>query len=604
MMTAIAATLFAAAIVPPKTESRKSLASTDRRNSQQRSLFSNSLLIAGVASALWTGSAVAVLVLTFSLLAGQPLSASEQFTRGFFDYVISVETGQAWVVVVLIAALFNAVVLAARSTSVLLSTSLIGLVAIVPISLVGHSASDENHMAAVNSFFLHFLGLTLWAGGLFVLLLLVIGDRQRRHREVEVHDAGDPEPILVRIVRRYSALAGVGLVLTASSGVINALLRLNNFDDLVASDYGRMLMLKVLATGTLAIIGWSHRRWLIPSLRMSSQTLRKKSHQTMWRLICVEVLIMSAIIGLSVVLGRTSPPGDGEEYITPSPARILTGYNLPPEPEWMTWITQWRPDWLWIVVGVMLSGWYLRTVWKLRAQGQQWPLSRLLSWLMGAMLLIWLSSSGPAVYGQVLFSAHIVQHMLLTFAVPMLLVKGSPVVLAMQTLPSRQDRTQGPREWVQRFHYSRVLRTARHPIVAAPLLGLATLLFYFTPLFRFSLEYHLGHELMILTFLFLGCLFIQALRTGRSESDQRRKRRAVALAATAVSFTMLSVYLAFSTTLIEPEWFGTLYPDWDISPLLDQQVGGKLLALFPTLVLGRVSYICSPEMSTGGLCSP
>lgn len=314
MVTAIAAALYAATIVPPQERSFSRKLAYGRQV-DEHPLFKSALLISGFAAVIWTAAALVVLIFTFSLLAGQTLSASEEFSRGFFNYIVSVETGQAWMVVVLIAGGFTTAVIASRTPTLLLLTALGGLTAIVPIALVGHSASDENHMAAVNSFTLHFLGVTLWVGGLLVLGLLALVSSKLRREATDRTRAHRAWLDMCHIVRRYSVLAGVGLVLTAASGVINAMLRVIDLGDLVDSDYGLMLVVKLAATCVLAAIGWAHRRWTIPQIIKAEQHRREKSARSLWRLVYVEILIMTAIIAVSVVLGRTSPPGTEEEYM-------------------------------------------------------------------------------------------------------------------------------------------------------------------------------------------------------------------------------------------------------------------------------------------------
>ena len=58
--------------------------------------------------------------------------------------------------------------------------------------------------------------------------------------------------------------------------------------------------------------------------------------------------------------------------------------------------------------------------------------------VQGAVLVIvlfWVTSGAPAVYGQVLFSAHMVAHMTLTMISPLFLVLGAPITLALRSLP-------------------------------------------------------------------------------------------------------------------------------------------------------------------------
>ena len=69
------------------------------------------------------------------------------------------------------------------------------------------------------------------------------------------------------------------------------------------------------------------------------------------------------------------------------------------------------------------------------------------------LLFAWATTAAPNLYGHVLFSAHMVQHMMLAMVVPLLLVLAAPVTLALRALPVRStllrsDDSRGPREWI------------------------------------------------------------------------------------------------------------------------------------------------------------
>ena len=49
---------------------------------------------------------------------------------------------------------------------------------------------------------------------------------------------------------------------------------------------------------------------------------------------------------------------------------------------------------------------------------------RAVSWMLGLLVLNYITSGPPAVYSRVLFSVHMFEHMVLTMVVPSLLVLG------------------------------------------------------------------------------------------------------------------------------------------------------------------------------------
>lgn len=546
-------------------------------------LYTGVLQIALAAGAVWTVAAVAVLILTFSAVAGLPVTGEASFAAGLGDFITSIATGQAWLTVVVLAGLFTTLIAVVRPLGAVAFTAVVGLSAIVPMALVGHSSSGDDHTAAVNSLGLHLLGVVLWVGGLIVLLLM-----SPKIRAAVAHGSPEDSSLLGTLLRRYSLLAGLALVTVVASGVINASLRITSVSDLFGTAYGQLLVVKLAATAVLAGIGWTHRNWIIPRLTSTGQY---STSRLLWQLVVVEVAIMSAVLGLSAVLGRTAPPAPQELPPDASPARMLTGHALPPEPSLALYFTQWRPDWLWIAVVAFLALWYLTAQWRLRRKGTPWPVMRTVSWLFGLFILNWVTSGGAAIYGMVVFSGHMVQHMTLTMVAPIFLVMGSPVTLALRALPVRQDGTRGAREWIIWLVHSRWSRFITHPVVAAVNFGGSILLFYYTPIFGWSMQFHLGHVFMTVHFLLTGYIFALVL-IGRDPLPSRPPHflRLIILLATMVFHAFLAVVITGSEQLLEAEWFGVMGHGW-FPALHDQRTGGELmwgLGEIPAVIMGIV----------------
>ena len=85
----------------------------------------------------------------------------------------------------------------------------------------------------------------------------------------------------------------------------------------------------------------------------------------------------------------------------------------------------------------------------------------------GCAVLLFTTSSGLGRYMPAMFCMHMVAHMLLSMLVPVLLVLGGPMTLALRALPTAgRDEPPGPREWLLAALHSRVSRFLTHPIVA------------------------------------------------------------------------------------------------------------------------------------------
>jgi putative copper resistance protein D len=190
----------------------------------------------------------------------------------------------------------------------------------------------------------------------------------------------------------------------------------------------------------------------------------------------------------------------------------------------------------------------------------------------------------------VLFSVHMVQHMLLSMAVPSLLVVGAPMTLALRAIPRRRDGSMGAREWLLKLIENPWARFVSNPVVAAIVFAGSLMLFYWSPLFPVALSTHLGHELMTIHFLLAGYLFVQAV-IGIDPGPQRTgyPLRLVLLLATMAFHAFFGVAIMSSERLLAATWFSSL--GWGIDALADQQSGGAIawgIGEFPTLILAMV----------------
>jgi putative copper resistance protein D len=184
---------------------------------------------------------------------------------------------------------------------------------------------------------------------------------------------------------------------------------------------------------------------------------------------------------------------------------------------------------------------------------------------------------------------HMVGHMLLTMAIPMLLVAGAPVTLALRVIPKRRDGTRGGREWIMWAVHSPAAKVLTNPFVAAGLFIGSLWVFYFTDLFRWSLYDHLGHEWMIAHFLITGYLFVLTL-IGLDPVPYRLPYagRLLLLIGIMAMHAFFGVAIMAQTGLMVAEWFGSMGRTWGASPLDDQYSGGGVawsVGELPTLIL-------------------
>ncbi|GAA1862867.1 cytochrome c oxidase assembly protein [Myceligenerans crystallogenes] len=530
------------------------------------------LNIAGAAAGVWTIAALAALVLGTSWATFLPVS-DPAFGTALWSYVTDGEVGRALLGAALLAAATATTALLVRGPTGAAVCALLVLAAFGLQASTGHAAGASSHDLAVSAMFLHLTGAAIWVGGLAAVALLGRGATTQ-----------------AATIRRYSAVAGWCLVMVAVSGLVSGWIRLGGLGAL-GTDYGTLLVTKVLLLAALGAVGWLHRNGVVRRLEGVQRLDGAVRHAGLlfWRLAAVELAVMGAVSGVAVALGSTAPPVPDEPVADPTPAEQVTGHPLPPEPTVARWFTEFQWDVLLAfgcAAGVVV---YLTWVLRLRRRGDRWPVLRTLAWCAGMATLFWVTNGGAAAYGHVLFSAHMVQHMMLAMVVPLLLVLSAPVTLLLRALPARKDGSRGPREWVLYLVRSRYGTFLAHPIVAAVLFSGGMVLFYFTPLFEWSLTTYAGHLWMTVHFTLVGYLFANAL-IGIDPGPERPAYplRLVLLFATMAFHAFFGVALTSGTALLVPEWFGLMGREWGPSAIEDQQRGGAVawgIGELPTLLL-------------------
>jgi cytochrome c oxidase assembly factor CtaG/putative copper export protein len=530
-----------------------------------RKAYPPALRAASATAGVWAVAMLVNAVLTYSDVSGQPMS-DPAFGQQLTSFLRDIDLGRGIAVAALIAALVAT--LAAGATTIgsagllLLLTS----VSLIPPALAGHSAGASDHETAVTSLGLHLLGVTVWVGGLGGLILLrrELGGRA-----------------LAKAASRFSYLAAWCFGVVAASGAINGWLRVGGPSGL-GSRYGVVLLGKVAALVVLGVMGWRHRQRTLPALEAGKP----------WafaRLAAVETAVMALAVGLGAALSRSAPPVPDVPSARPGAAEALTGYPLPPPPSVTNYVTRWQPDLLWAVLvglGVLL---YLVGVRRLHRRGDRWPVGRTICWFIGLMVLIYVTCGPPMTYGRVQFSAHMIAHMVIGMVVPIFLVLGAPVTLALRALHPRRDGSRGAREWLLAIIGCRFLRFLCNPVVVAVNFGFSLSLFYYSDLFRLALTTHVGHELMHAHFLVAGYL-LAWLMIGVDPGPSRPgyPLRMVTMFVTLSFHSFFGISLMMSNRLLAPDFFGALGRDWGGSLPEDQKLGGGIawgIGELPTLAL-------------------
>jgi len=263
---------------------------------------------------------------------------------------------------------------------------------------------------------------------------------------------------------------------------------------------------------------------------------------------------------------------------TVSQLLLILGYELPGPPNPLRMLTFWRFDTFLSVGGLLLAALYLAGVVHLRRRGDRWPVGRTVSWLAGCVALVFATGSGIRAYGSAMFSIHMVEHMTLNMFVPVLLVLGAPVTLALRVLPSAAPGAPpGPREWIVRAVHSPFTAFLSNPITAFVLFVGSLYAVYFTPLFDTLVQYHWGHELMSVHFLITGYLFYWGI-IGVDPGPRRLPfiGRLALLFATMPFHAFFGIAMMTKTTAVGGDYYATMALPWISDLTDDQHLGGAI----------------------------
>ncbi len=540
-VVAVGSFLFAAFLVPPQDDG---VLDVDGYRA---------LRVGTVAAGAWAVCAALLVPLTISDVSGQPITAHlNPATLWSLANLINISTTWRWTALLAaVVTVASVPVLRWSWTPLLLAGSLATL---LPLGLTGHSSAGGSHDLATNSLLIHLVAGSIWAGGLLALLTHVL--RGGQHSDLAS--------------RRFSAIALWCFVAMAVSGIVNALLRILP-SDLLTTNYGRLVVVKFVALCLLGVVGWRQRRTGVVALQTDPS-----SPGSLIRLALIEALLFGLTFGVAVGLGRTPPPP--LPIGVPSISEVKIGYDFAGPPTPVRVLFDWRFDLIFGSAAIVLAVLYLAGVRRLRRRGDAWPVGRTVAWLLGCAALLFVSSSGLGRYMPAMFSMHMAAHMMLSMLVPILLVLGGPVGLALRALPAAgRGHPPGMREWLLAALHSRISRFLTNPVVATALFVAGFYGLYLGGLFDAAVGSHVGHVVMNVHFLASGYLFYWVV-IGVDPTP----RPIPPLAKVAVVFASLPLHAFFAIILMSMQkvlgesFYRSLHLSWHTDLMGDQRLGGGM----------------------------
>jgi cytochrome c oxidase assembly factor CtaG len=245
----------------------------------------------------------------------------------------------------------------------------------------------------------------------------------------------------------------------------------------------------------------------------------------------------------------------------------MTGWQL------LTSTWEWHPS-VMVGCGLLLGAYLAATRCRLAATT---------AWFAGGVVTMFLALVSPLdpLGDDYLFSAHMMQHILLDMVVPPCFVLGMPADLVRSAL---------------RWHPAAVAERILSPPAVAWFLGTFTLFIWHAPtLYNATLESDSVHIFEHLTFLVTGTILwwpvfnrVPALRLAPMMSVLYLALAALANGVLGIFFSLSSApyYEAYLNPKDELELLPLLRGKWGLDPLSDQQLGGGFM-----WVLGSIIYL-------------
>ena len=234
----------------------------------------------------------------------------------------------------------------------------------------------------------------------------------------------------------------------------------------------------------------------------------------------------------------------------------------PVAPVWGGFTVHWS---VWVGLGAL---WALYE-WRARVHSGRDPAERpsvkQRSLFLGGLLVMLLSLNGPLhdLSDYYLFSAHMVQHLLLTLWVPPLLIAGTPGWMLRPALRVRRVAA-----------VARVVTNARFAFV---IFNLVIIAWHLPPLYNSAMARHSLHIVQHLTFIVSATLMWWPLLSPLPELPRLAyPGQMLYCFLMSIPMSIVAIYIALADHVLYPA-YSAAPRVWGILPRADQQIGGLIM---------------------------
>jgi copper transport protein len=194
------------------------------------------------------------------------------------------------------------------------------VLAALALSLSGHAVSASIPALAISIDFLHVVSASVWLGGLLWLVACWGGELRSLELATRTLLARD-------VVAPFGRVALAAFSATLMSGLLNAVIEVDNPAQLVTTSYGRVLLAKLAFVATAGVIAWRHAATL--RARLIVGQAGRRGERRYWRLIRAETLPgVAAVCSAAALVAFPLPPQQASALGAVAPPAVCD--NCPP----------------------------------------------------------------------------------------------------------------------------------------------------------------------------------------------------------------------------------------------------------------------------------
>jgi putative copper export protein len=186
-----------------------------------------------------------------------------------------------------------------RSSGIVVSLALL-----VVISMSGHQGAEGYTNIPFLLDVVHLMAISIWIGGLFLMRFCF---------SFLLKESGyDLLDIFSSMIKRFSDLATYCVYATLMSGILLAFFKVKGWSVLIHTDYGIVLIVKLILVGIVITLGGINKFFIVPALSTyheQDRSIISMIRNRLYLLVTLEVYVGFTILLVTSLLTHLSPEG-------------------------------------------------------------------------------------------------------------------------------------------------------------------------------------------------------------------------------------------------------------------------------------------------------